>query len=315
MSGHTDEALTHDALGPPTTVEVADGVFAYLQPDGSWWINNTGFVLGSDEVVAIDASSTERRTRAFQAAIAAVSAGPVRTLVNTHHHGDHTNGNCLFGDATVVGHRNCREGVRNQRIGGLDAVFGAVEWGELSIRPPTVVLDERLDLYAGDRLVELHYIGTPAHTTGDVVAWLPAERVLFASDLVFNGGTPFVLMGSVEGAIESLGRVRAFDATTIVPGHGPICDAGSIDVVARYLELVLTVARQAHAAGVGPLEAARETDLGEFAELRDSERIVGNLHRAMAELAGAPRGAPIDVPAAFMDMVAFNGGHTLRCMA
>jgi cyclase len=310
MTGHREHVL-----GPVTTVEVADGVFAYIQPDGSWWINNAGFTVGADEVVAIDASSTERRTRALLDAIAAVTPGPVRTLVNTHHHGDHTNGNCLFGDATVVGHRNCRDGVRNQAIGGLEAIFGAVEWGALTIRPPTVVLDDRLDIYAGDRLVELHYIGTPAHTTGDVVAWLPAERVLFAGDLVFNGGTPFVLMGSVEGALEALDRVRGFDALTIVPGHGPTCDAASIDVVARYLAMVLDVARRAQTAGIAPLEAARATDLGEFAELHDKERLVGNLHRAMAELAGAQRGAPIDVTGAFVDMLAFNGGGPLRCLA
>ena len=310
MSGHA-----HDALGPATTVEVADGVFAYVQPDGSWWINNTGFVVGDGEVVAIDASSTERRTRALLDAIADRSPRPVRTLVNTHHHGDHTNGNCLFTDAAVIGHRNCRDGVRNQSIGGLDAIFGPVEWGELSPRAPNVVLDDRLDLYAGDRLIELHYIGTPAHTTGDVVAWLPAEGVLFAGDLVFNGGTPFVLMGSVEGALESLERVRAFGADVIVPGHGLVCDPTSIDVVARYLQLVLDVARRAHADGLSPLQAARETDLGEFAALHDSERLVGNLHRAMAELAGAARGAPVDVPAAFMDMLALNGGGPLRCLA
>jgi glyoxylase-like metal-dependent hydrolase (beta-lactamase superfamily II) len=190
VTGHA-----HDALPPAHTVEVADGVFAYVQPDGSWWLNNAGFVVGADAVTGIDASSTERRTRALLAAIGAVSRAPVRTLVNTHHHGDHTNGNCLFADAVVVGHRQCRAGVEAQVIGGLDAVFGAVEWGALTVRPPEVVFDERVDLFVGDRRVELHYIGTPAHTTGDAVAWLPEERVLFAGDLVFNGGTPFVLMG------------------------------------------------------------------------------------------------------------------------
>jgi cyclase len=310
MSGHSP-----DALGPASTIEVADGVFAFVQPDGSWWINNAGFVVGDGEVVAIDASSTQRRTRALLDAIAERSPEPVHTLVNTHHHGDHTNGNCLFTDAAIVGHRNCREAVRSQTIGGLDAIFGPVEWGELSVRAPNVVLDDRLDVFAGDRLVELHYIGTPAHTTGDVVAWLPAERVLFAGDLVFNGGTPFVLMGSVAGALEALERVRAFGAAVIVPGHGPVCDATTVDVVGRYLELVLDVARRAHAAGVGPLEAARETDLGEFTGLHDSERLVGNLHRAMAELSGAPRGTPVDIVAAFTDMLTFNGGGHLRCLA
>ena len=310
MTAHAAEAL-----GPAVTAEVADGVFAYVQPDGSWWINNTGFLVGGDEVVAIDATSTERRTRALLDAIRGVTPQPVRTLVNTHHHGDHTNGNCLFTDAVVVGHRNCREGVRNQRIGGLEAVFGDVDWGELTIRPPSLVFDSRLDIYVADRLVELHYIGTPAHTTGDIVAWLPAERVLFAGDLVFNGGTPFVLMGSVEGALDALDRLSAFGATTIVPGHGPLCGPEVIDDVRGYLELVRTVAVRAKSAGVTPLEAARETDLGDYAGLHDRERIVGNLHRAMAEISGAERGAPVDLLAAFADMITFNGAGPLRCLA
>lgn len=304
-----------EELGPAVTTEVADGVFAYVQPDGSWWINNMGFLVGEDEVVAVDASSTERRTRAFLDAIRSVTTQPVQTLVNTHHHGDHTNGNCLFTDAVVVGHRNCREGVRNQTIGRLEAVFGEVDWGDLTIRAPSLVFDNRLDLYVGDRLVELHFIGTPAHTTGDVVAWLPAERVLFPGDLVFNGGTPFVLMGSVVGALDALETLRGFGATTIVPGHGPVCGPEVIDDVRGYLELVRDLAVQAHDAGLSPLEAARETDLGAYADLHDSERIVGNLHRAMAELAGAERGAPVDVLTAFADMITFNGGGPLRCLA
>ena len=309
MSGHA-----HESLPPPTTVEVADGVFAYVQPDGSWWINNTGFIASADGVVAIDAASTERRTRSVLAAIADHSKAPVRTLVNTHHHGDHTNGNCLFTDATVVGHRNCRTGVLAQVIGGLEPVFGPVDWGELTVRAPEVVFDEHIDVFAGDRRIELHYIGMPAHTTGDVVAWLPDDGVLFTGDLLFNGGTPFVLMGSVDGALEALDRVRDFGATTLVPGHGPVCGPEVADFVERYLRFLLDVAHRAHEAGLAPLAAARETDLGEFAELHDKERIVGNLHRAMAELTGTPRGGAIDIMSAFADMITFNGGP-LRCLA
>ena len=313
MSGHAGDAASPDLA--PYCVEVADGVFGYIQPDGSWWLNNSGFVIGDGDVVGIDSTSTERRTRALLIAIADATTLPVRTLVNTHHHGDHTNGNCLFTDATVVGHRNCREGVRAQVIGGLDAVFGAVEWGELEIRPPTVVFDDHIDVFAGDRRIELHFIGTPAHTTGDVVAWLPDDGVLFAGDLVFNGGTPFLLMGSVEGALEACARVREFGARVLVPGHGGVCGPEAVDAAERYLQFVRRVAADAHAAGVAPLEAAREVDLGEFAHLHDAERLVGNLHRAMLELGGAPRGAPIDVAAAFTDMIAFKGGRPLRCLA
>src|SRR5215475_2334412 len=94
--------------GRPEVREVSAGVYAYLQPDGTWWINNTGFLVGPQGVISVDSCSTERRTRAYQDAIAAVTPAPVRTVINTHHHGDHTYGNCLFPAAAIVGHELCR---------------------------------------------------------------------------------------------------------------------------------------------------------------------------------------------------------------
>jgi cyclase len=310
-SGHHDD----HRLAPPRTEEVAEGLFAYVQPDGSWWINNTGFLVGSTRVVAIDTCSTERRTRGLLDAIATVTTAPVRTLVNTHHHGDHTNGNCLLPDATVLGHHRCRTGVQESRIGGLEAVFGDVEWGELTPSPPTVTFDERLDVHVDDLLVELHHLGTPAHTTGDVVAWVPERSVLYAGDLVFNGGTPFILMGSLAGSLATVERLRGFGAATIVPGHGGVCGPEALDAVAGYLSFVRDLAADAWAAGAPPLDAARSADLGPYAELLDAERLVGNLHRAYAELDGRPHGAPVDLVAAFGDMITFNGGAPLRCFA
>ncbi len=103
-------AHQHEITSPgrPRTLEVADGVYAYVQPEGTWWINNMGFLLGPQGVISIDACSTERRTRAYQAAIAEVTRAPVRTVLNTHHHGDHTFGNALFATATIVGHERAR---------------------------------------------------------------------------------------------------------------------------------------------------------------------------------------------------------------
>jgi cyclase len=105
------------------------------------------------------------------------------------------------------------------------------------------------------------------------------------------------------------------DAQTIVPGHGAVSGPALIDTILGYLAFVQDVARRGHDAGLSPLETALETDLGEYAELLDAERIVGNLHRAFAELDGAERGARIDVPAAFADMVTYNGGQPLTCHA
>jgi cyclase len=81
-----------------------------------------------------------------------------------------------------------------------------------------------------------------------------------------------------------------------------------------YLRFVQQVAREAKAAGLSPLEAARATDLGKFKDLYDSERLVGNLHRAYLDLDG-DRGTPADMAGALGDMVAYNGGQPLTCHA
>ncbi len=304
----------HPSFGPAELVEVADGVFAYIQPDGSWYINNTGFIVGSTAVISIDACSTEKRTRAFRESIASVTPAPVDMLINTHHHGDHTYGNSVIGTGTIVAHENCRTELLSFGMPGNTGIWDPVDWGDLTLAPPTVTFADRVRLWSDDRPVEVSYVGRSAHTNNDSLVWLPEQSVLFCGDLLFNGGTPFLLMGSVVGAIDVLTNVVApIPATTIVPGHGAACDQTLIPTVVGYLEFLLATAKAGRAVGLSPLEAARETELGEYAGWLDSERIVGNLHRAYADLAGADE--TVDILAALQDMIAYNGGRPLSCYA
>ena len=300
-------------LPAPTLEEVGDTTWAYVQLDGSWGLNNAGVLAGSEGVVLIDTCFTERRTRDLLAAVDGLGRGPVRTLVNTHHHGDHTHGNWLVPGATVVGHERCREEVLASGTIS-EVVFPGVEWGEIQVRAPFVTFTDELTVWVDDLRVDLLFVG-PAHTTNDVVAWVPERRTLFAGDLVFNGGTPFVVMGSVAGALTALERLEGLGPQTVVPGHGPVCGGDVLASQRAYLRMVSALADEAHAAGVAPLDAARDADLGEFAEWHDPERLVGNLHRALAEKQGLEPGGALDVAAAFGDMVAYNGGRPLRCLA
>jgi cyclase len=303
----------HPELGPPELIEVADRVFAYIQPDGTWYINNTGFVVGDESVISIDSCSTERRTRAFRDRILSVTPAPVTTLVNTHHHGDHTYGNFVFAPATIVAHENCRAELLAYGFPGNTGLWEPVDWGEVKLAPPTLTFTDRVRLWSGDRPVEVSYVGQPAHTSNDSLVWLPGQEVLFCGDLLFNGGTPFLLMGSVRGAVDVLTSVVApIPARVIVPGHGAPGGRELITTVVGYLEFVLATARQGIEAGLTPLDLARQTDLGQYDGWLDRERIVGNLHRAYADL-GARDG--VDLLAALQDMVAFNDGKPLSCYA
>jgi cyclase len=314
MSSSPVEAPAH--LGEPSVVEVSDGVYAYIQPDGSWWINNTGFLAGSQGVISIDACSTEARTRAYLSAITSVSKRPVRTLINTHHHGDHTFGNCLFEGATIVAHEKTRAEMTAFGPPQPLPFWTPIDWGDLRLELPFLTYAEGVTVWSDELRCEVRYVGTAAHTTNDSIIWLPERSVLFAGDLLFRGGTPFLLMGSVAGAIDVLETVvKPLGAETIVPGHGGISGPELIDDVLGYLRFVLDTARAGKAAGLTPLQAAREVDLGGYATLLDSERIVGNLHRAYAELDGTPRGGQIDVLSALSEMVAYNGGKPLTCYA
>jgi hypothetical protein len=244
---------THpDVSIPGRLAEVADGVFAYTQSNGSWMINNAGFLVAWDGVTVVDACSTERRTRAFLDTVGGVTRRPVRTLVNTHHHPDHTGGNGLFARATIVAHDNAREEMRAMGVPRNTGIWTDIDYGDLRLALPFLTFADRLTLWADDLRCEL-----------------------------------------------------------------PVTGPEVIDEVLGYLYFVKDVAERGHAAGLTPLDASRDTDLGRYADWTDTERIVGNLHRAYADLAGTveQRGGPVDGLGALADMVAYNGGRPLTCLA
>jgi len=190
-------------------------------------------------------------------------------------------------------------------------VLAGPDYGHQEVRPPDVTFTGTTTLHQGDRTVELHPVG-PAHTRGDVVVWLPAERVLFAGDVAFAGGQPFLVEGSVAGCPRALEAVRALQPEVLVPGHGPVCRGDEVprllDGLAEYAAFVDAVAREGAAAGRTPLEAARAHADNPFAGWQESERLVGNLHRAYSELDGEPVGTRLDLTRIWPEMVAFHGG-------
>ncbi|GAA3007409.1 MBL fold metallo-hydrolase [Streptomyces fulvorobeus] len=306
------------ARAPGRLEEVADATYAYIQPEGGWCVSNAGILLEpgrGGRPVLVDTAATLARARALRAALHGLTPERPRLIVNTHFHGDHTFGNAeLAGpDTVVVAHERTRTEMAAAGL-GLTGLWPSVDWGDIQLMLPELTFRQGLTLHQGDRVIELIHPG-PAHTTNDTLVWLPRERVLFAGDVVLPGCTPFVLMGSVAGSLDTLRLLRELEPLTVVGGHGPVSGPEALAHTEEYFLRLQETAAQGRAAGLTPLQLAREAGPGEFAGLLDPERLVANLHRAYSELAGDPLGHELDVIGIFGEMVEYNGGVLPRTHA
>ncbi len=298
--------------------EIATDVYACLTPDRGLGWSNSGLVHRAGGLV-VDTFWDLTHTRALIDTYRRVDARPVKRLVNTHHNGDHCWGNQLFTDAEVIGHRRCAEAFgKDASPAGLQMLRNATdsqdpaiasfatalaEWdfSGIELSPPTTVFDDRLDLDLDGLKVELRYVG-PAHTAGDVIVHLPAERVVFTGDVLFRLCTPIGWEGTYAQWTAALDEIVALDPAVVVPGHGPLSGVEGPREMRDYLTYVRGESRLHFDAGRSSLDAAKRIDLGPYAGWSEPERLLFQVERAYREFRGEPFDAPIDVMAMFRGM-------------
>lgn len=296
--------------------EIGDGLFAYLQPDGQWGFSNAGLVTAEDRSLLVDTLFDLKLTRQMLAEMAPhTSRRPIGTVVNTHANGDHCWGNQLVAQAEIVASQKCAREmalvdpalfagfIRMEGLGELGdylkRIFGAFDFDGITVTPPTRTFEGELTLEIGSRKFELIEVG-PAHTEGDVIVWLPSERVIFTGDILFIEGTPIVWAGPIENWIRACDRILELDARVIVPGHGPLTDASGVRSVRDYLRFVSDEASKRFEAGMTVGDAVRDIALGAFSNLRDKERLAVNVNTRYKEL--DPSAARESVPELFAEM-------------
>jgi cyclase len=280
--------------------EVAEGVFAYLQPDGGWGWSNAGLVVGETDSLLVDTLFDLKLTAEMLGSMASITTQrPIRTLVNTHANGDHCFGNQLVTGAEVIASaatatemdelppdrlaRMMEADLGETTNAYIQEAFGAFTFTGIDPPRATRTFSGRLDLTEAGRAGTLIEVG-PAHTRGDVLVHLPDPGVLFAGDILFIGGTPIVWAGPVQNWIDACHRILELGCQVIVPGHGPLTDGAGVQAVADYLGYVRAEATARHQAGMRADEAARDIELGPYAEWLDWERIVINVDSVYREL-------------------------------
>ena len=188
---------------------------------------------------------------------------------------------------------------------GMARALADWDFAGIELRPPTTLVDDRLALELDGITVHLIHVG-PAHTAGDVIVHLPAERVVFTGDVLFRLCTPIGWEGTFDGWIRALDTIIALDPVVVVPGHGPLSGLEGPREMKAYLAYVRGEAARFYAAGLSTRDAASRIDLGPYAGWTEPERVVFQIERAYRELRGEPWDAPIDVTKLFRDM------HALR---
>ena len=159
----------------------------------------------------------------------------------------------------------------------LARIFAPFDFEDVPLTLPSRTFEGRLDLRVGDRLVSLVEVG-PAHTAGDAIVHLPADGIVFTGDILFHGGHPVVWAGPVANWVGACDRILALEPTVVVPGHGPLAGPGAVADLKGYFEFLSDQARIRFDAGMTPMDAARDIDLGPYAGWGEAERLVANVH-------------------------------------
>ena len=216
---------------PPFTARrIAEGVFLVAGDTGrgSEGRANAGFIVTQDGVVVVDALGSPRQGEALLRTIRGVTRQPVRWLVLTHHHPDHHFGAIAFrrAGARVIAHPDRRVLAAEA---GLDALVA--DWtrvvGREAMRgfayadTPDRPVKDSDTLRLGGRTIVLNHPAA-GHSAGDLIVWLPAERVLFAGDLLIEDGVTMMVDGNARELQRALAAIDRLDPAVAVPGHGTL---------------------------------------------------------------------------------------------
>jgi glyoxylase-like metal-dependent hydrolase (beta-lactamase superfamily II) len=278
--------------------EIGDGLWAYLQPDGGWGWSNAGLVAGDrdGESLLIDTLFDLRLTAEMLDAMRRVTpaASRIGTVVNTHANGDHWFGNALVADADIIASRACAEEMAELPPSSLATllkaapdlgeagrfllkIFEPFEFDGIEAVPAKRTFEGELELSVAGKVVRLIEVG-PAHTRGDVVAHVPEDGVVFTGDILFHGGHPIVWAGPVTNWIAACDRILTLDrVSVVVPGHGPVTNRSAVADLKGYFEYMTAQARMRFDAGMNPVDAAADIDLGPYLEWGERERVVVNV--------------------------------------
>ncbi len=234
--------------------QLGPGVYAAIDGPEHKAGSNAGFVIGDDGVLVVDSFFDSGAAKALVAEIRRLTPKPIRYVVDTHYHADHTGGGQVLRDAgaIIIAHRNVRAWVRRYNI----TLFGDRITPELkssieALPLPDLTTDKDLTVWLGSRKVVVRTV--LGHTGGDLTIFVPDAKVLFCGDMLWRKMAPNLIDGSVKewAATDSdFARMRDAAHTHYVPGHGDVADVKDVEEFRAYLLDLERLVKEARNAGL-----------------------------------------------------------------
>jgi cyclase len=287
-----------------TVKKIGEGVYAAIGSDTGKAGSNAGFVVGSNGVVVIDTFEDVAPASDLLAEIRKITNLPIRFVVNTHYHLDHTGGNAVFAQAgaTILAQRNLRGWLHTENL----KFFGANPKPEQKAMVEALVLPDEVysdavDIYLGERKIQVRYM--LGHTGGDSVVIVPDANVVFAGDLVWQKHLPNLIDATTSDWVKTLEKLLAdHSSATFVSGHGDVASVNDVRDFHNYLVTLRDDVSKAQAEGHTD-KALVDTVLPQLQEKYGSWEFfknfsVRNIMQTAAELSGTKK---VPVPIADKD--------------
>lgn len=316
-TGAKKTRFNEDPLFAEGLYKLNENTYAWMVPNGSWGEANAGLIIGESSSMLVDTLWDPHYTKTMLAAMAPyVQQQAISYVVNTHSDGDHCWGNECFPDAEIIATAACATACAHHTPEALLKLYGLggllkklplrrfkkigqwlqqmqapYDFASVNLTLPNVTFSGEKIIDLGDKKVVLKEVG-PAHTPGDLLVYVPDDKILFSGDILFIGSTPVIWAGPIANWIKVLDDILAMDVEIIVPGHGPITNKEGVQQVKSYWEFVSAQIKEYYAKGIKYWKAAEaiinsdEFHRLSFANWDSPERMVTNCYTEYRHLQG-----------------------------
>ena len=277
----------------PRTLKINDRVYVFLGPiqhanrfNQGYMINST-VIVGDKGVILVDSGGSDEVGRHIATAVRRITDKPVTHVVNTHHHGDHYLGNVAFEGATFISSEMCRKMVLEtgpEWLGIMERDIGRKLPGTKPLAAEvTYAGGARTETFIhGVRIV--FWVPRGSHTIGDLMVYLPDDKVLVAGDVLVSRIVPTLQDGFMKNWIQTLGEIQALGAAHFVPGHGDLMTLDDVTALRDAMLRFYSGVKEGFQRGQSEGEIRKSLDLSSWNKLERSYVIGRNINRAYLEI-------------------------------